>query len=251
MALPFLSVPVHPELSDLVAGINLSPDVQAGSHTVFPGPFPVLGFQLEGRMRIATGNAWRPLSPAGITGICTRQRVYDQTASTRTVLIRLMPWSLPVIFGESAFRLTDKSESLQDLLPSLFKSIVSGTSEAIVAAEANQELLIRQRRRSNRVPNIIAIEGARSILRSDGKVRVGELEATLGWSRRHLERTFLNEIGLTPKEFAGIVRFRRAEKALKAGRRFADVALEVGYYDQAHLANDIKRYSGTTPSRIR
>jgi methylphosphotriester-DNA--protein-cysteine methyltransferase len=145
----------------------------------------------------------------------------------------------------------DRNESLQDVVPALFRSILSASVDAGCAVEAVQGLLIRQLQRSGRKPNIIAAEGARLIMCRDGKVRTRDLAAALGWSRRHIERVFLNEIGLTPKEFAGLVRFRRAEKALRAGGSLADIALEAGYYDQSHLANDIKRYSGAVPSLLR
>ena len=51
--------------------------------------------------------------------------------------------------------------------------------------------------------------------------------------------------------FGRILRFRRAaaELAGPAGRSLAEIALDCGYYDQAHLNRDFREFSGRTPTR--
>jgi AraC-like DNA-binding protein len=51
------------------------------------------------------------------------------------------------------------------------------------------------------------------------------------------------------KTLARILRFRRA-RAPEAPR-WADVAADLGYYDQAQLIADFGEFSGTTPQRYR
>ncbi|QBI21048.1 AraC family transcriptional regulator [Egibacter rhizosphaerae] len=82
---------------------------------------------------------------------------------------------------------------------------------------------------------------------------VGELAAELGWSGRHLTRRFRQHVGLPPKRFARLVRFRRALALLEQadGPSPAEVALLAGYYDQAHLANEVRAMGGRTPAEIR
>lgn len=70
---------------------------------------------------------------------------------------------------------------------------------------------------------------------------------------RQLERQFQLHIGLTPKEYSNIVRFQTALALidnLSDRDNFSDIAFRCGYYDHAHLANEIKRYSGMTPSQF-
>src|SRR5919108_4901857 len=52
---------------------------------------------------------------------------------------------------------------------------------------------------------------------TDGAVPIGALAAELGWSRRHLAAKFREQIGMTPKAVARIVRFERAVERLRAG----------------------------------
>jgi AraC-like DNA-binding protein len=243
------SFAVRPDLEGLIESIALSPETAAGSHRVLPGPFPTIGFQLRGQLRVSLGAEWRPLSLAGITGLCSGPRVFGQSEPTQTILIRLSPWAIPVLFRESAHALADGHVGLADLLSPDHNAEWSGREPNHAIAEV--QALLGRLVRGSRSPNPVAVEGATLVLRRGGAIRVGELQKALGWSRRHIERVFIDSIGVSPKRFAGIVRFRRAERALRDGRAPADVALHYGYFDQSHLANDFRRFSGTSPSNLR
>ena len=79
-----------------------------------------------------------------------------------------------------------------------------------------------------------------------GLVRIDRLSAELGYSRKHLHERFVREIGLPPKRYAALRRFSQALDRLRSGPRcsFAQLALELGYADQSHLARDIRRFAG-------
>jgi AraC-like DNA-binding protein len=82
-------------------------------------------------------------------------------------------------------------------------------------------------------------------------VPIGDLAAELGWSRRHLTTTVRRELGLAPKPLERLLRFERAVERLRAGDELADVALDSGYYDQAHFNRDFKAFAGVTPTAYR
>ncbi|WP_137989457.1 helix-turn-helix domain-containing protein [Streptomyces vilmorinianum] len=88
------------------------------------------------------------------------------------------------------------------------------------------------------------------ILVSRGRVRIEELAAEVGWSRRRLWSRFRSQIGLPPKRAATLVRFRHAAQRLTAGWSAADVATECGYADQSHLHREFLAFTGTTPSTM-
>lgn len=69
-------------------------------------------------------------------------------------------------------------------------------------------------------------------------------------SPRHFERLFLQRVGLPPKTFASILRFQHVLHLRDAQPHWtwARVAQESGYYDQAHLIADFRRFSGSTPA---
>jgi AraC-like DNA-binding protein len=79
---------------------------------------------------------------------------------------------------------------------------------------------------------------------------VDELARETGWSRRHLAERFRSEIGLPPKVAARVVRFQRVTARLQAGGadRLGELALDCGYYDQAHRNRDFRAFAGCTPT---
>jgi hypothetical protein len=66
-------------------------------------------------------------------------------------------------------------------------------------------------------------------------------------SQRQYRRRFEEAVGLPPKLHQRILRFQRAIEAL-GQRPIADVALDCGYYDQAHLIRDFTQFAGLTPT---
>jgi len=81
---------------------------------------------------------------------------------------------------------------------------------------------------------------------------VAEVARGLGASQRRFSRTFTDETGLTPKQYTRLQRFRRAVDALR--RRgpgdLATLALECGYYDQAHLNHEFRSWAAMTPRQV-
>jgi AraC-like DNA-binding protein len=80
---------------------------------------------------------------------------------------------------------------------------------------------------------------------------VTELAAELGWSRRHLAVRVHEELGMPPKALARVLRFERAVERLRAGDDLAALALDAGYYDQAHFNRDFRAFAGATPTDYR
>lgn len=82
-----------------------------------------------------------------------------------------------------------------------------------------------------------------------GRAAVGALVDELGWSHRRLIARFREQIGLPPKTLGRVLRFERVSRLLRetAAPRFAEVAFECGYYDQAHLNRDFREFADTTP----
>ncbi|MEU3460943.1 AraC family transcriptional regulator [Streptomyces sp. NPDC006733] len=80
-------------------------------------------------------------------------------------------------------------------------------------------------------------------------VTLHEASAVLRSHPTHLIRCFKQTYGLPPHVYLTGLRIDRARRLLLAGGRPADVATEVGFYDQAHLNRHFRRHVGTTPAR--
>jgi AraC-like DNA-binding protein len=91
-----------------------------------------------------------------------------------------------------------------------------------------------------------------ALTRSHGRTRIAEISDELGWSRRRLVEAFRNSVGLTPKALARVLRFDRAMTLWKVdpSLRWADIAFDTGYHDQAHFSREVRALSGQTPSEL-
>lgn len=75
--------------------------------------------------------------------------------------------------------------------------------------------------------------------------------AAAGLSRAYLIRAFAKRFGLTPHAYLLDQRVQHARAQLRAGRPIAEVALEAGFADQAHLQRAFKRHLAATPGHYR
>jgi AraC-like DNA-binding protein len=109
-------------------------------------------------------------------------------------------------------------------------------------------LLQRLNRASERHP---AVQLALRVLHDPRhSMSVTQITARTGLRAARFIAVFRDQVGLTPKLYSRLMRFRRVIGAIqtRAGDDWASIALDSGYYDQAHLNHDFRAFSGTTPS---
>jgi AraC-like DNA-binding protein len=82
-------------------------------------------------------------------------------------------------------------------------------------------------------------------------VSMDHLAEQLRVSQRHLEIQFKRSVGLSPKTYFLIDRFKRMEQKLRTTRaiHWHDMFFATEYYDQNHFIKDFKRFTGLTPSQ--
>jgi AraC-like DNA-binding protein len=90
----------------------------------------------------------------------------------------------------------------------------------------------------------------REIRRTAGGTRIGALADAIGWSTRHLERRFREQIGVTPKQLCEVVRLQEVLRHAEAGRPWSHAAAESGFHDQSHFHRTFKAMTGRTPGQF-
>ena len=144
---------------------------------------------------------------------------------------RMIP--LDEILGLSAHRLRDRLEEEPDWDRRL----------DLVEALVYRRLL--ERPAADRKSSIAVAR----IMAGHGTVPISMIAAELDCSRKHLNDVFQRELGVAPKTYARMVRFHRVRRlAITGERSWADIALECGFSDQAHMSRDFLAFSGETPS---
>lgn len=90
------------------------------------------------------------------------------------------------------------------------------------------------------------------IYSSKGNVNINQLAVETGYSTRYLRKQFEECVGISPKLFSQIVRFQHSLYMLIKRNNYTiwDVVNENGYYDQAHLINEFKKFGYLTPGKV-
>ena len=90
------------------------------------------------------------------------------------------------------------------------------------------------------------------ILDRKGVLKVQELFAEFQVSKVTLHKHFLRKMGLSPKQVSRIWRlnyFLQLQRNTQ-NRKLTELALEAGYYDQAHFIREFHRFFPYSPNRI-
>ncbi|HKX18264.1 MAG TPA: AraC family transcriptional regulator [bacterium] len=134
------------------------------------------------------------------------------------------------------------------LAPLAVDSLVVALAEGLLAGDRAGGAPAISRRIDAR-----AIEFARQLLDADWTrtIRSTELEAVTGLTRYDLARQFRLMFGTSPHRYQLMRRLERARKAIHRARSLADVALDMGFADQAHFTRTFASAFGLTPGRYR
>ncbi|WP_394833761.1 AraC family transcriptional regulator [Pendulispora rubella] len=192
-----------------------------------------------------------------VVGTMTRALllVDESAAGDRVAAVRFRPGGAVAFLATPAHELTDMNIALDEVwrdTEGLGERLRTAASPAACVAELERELLLRLVNARPLDPLIGAAVGALRRVH-DGPLRIGELARTLGVSRQHLAQKFKVHVGIGPKEFERVVRMTRLTERLlapaRAGQRTttAELAYDLGYYDQAHMIHEFKALTGLTP----
>lgn len=193
----------------------------------------------------ATGRSWSGSVAAGLLPSAMGARVQK----LECVQIRLSPLVAPAVLGVPLAQMTGSVVALDDLwgreaarLRERLHHAPSWPARfALVHAALSRQLM------GDRAVDPEVAQAWRRIAAARGQVRLGDLAASIGWSRQRLWSRFAAQLGPTPKGAAMLVRFDHAIHRLASGDAPARVAAESGYADQSHLHRDVRAFTGATP----
>lgn len=88
------------------------------------------------------------------------------------------------------------------------------------------------------------------LMRERGLSRIHSLSEEIGVSQKHLIQKFKEGIGVTPKQFARVLKLQTVLKQIdpRQSISWGEIANAAFYYDQAHFNRDFRRFTGLTPA---
>ncbi|MET0390870.1 MAG: AraC family transcriptional regulator [Polyangiales bacterium] len=191
-----------------------------------------------------------------VLGPFTRARLKEAEGFARAVEFQFKPgWSTPLL-GVSASELTDEYVGIEELWGHIGHELVHGLlcaqSMPDMAACLSRALATRVAIASEPASAPLARRAAHML--ADHTLRVESVAAQLGATSRHLRRAFAENIGVSPKDYARSARLQRAlslaSTATSPANNWLRIALDAGYYDQAHLNADFRALVGLTPTAL-
>jgi AraC-like DNA-binding protein len=90
------------------------------------------------------------------------------------------------------------------------------------------------------------------IRNKEGGFTHSNLEKKLQVGERQLQRMFKDNLGMSPKSYFRLMRFRQAVASVRGRRQvdWLDLTHALGYTDQSHLIRDFKEFAGVPPSAL-
>jgi AraC-like DNA-binding protein len=225
----YAELPLPPALDGLVAGVWTLAGDQPGwvEHEATPDGCIELIHRAAGR------SEWRRSQPAFFaTGLSPHPIRFGFSGDARFTAIKLWPWAWHALGGAACPGFAD--DWIAVLPESPLAALLAGDPVANLARALD---------------GIAPPPLARAILAS---ASVAEITARTGLPHRRLQRIFARELGLAPRTYLRLLRFRAAMQDVQHGAdSLADTAAARGYADQAHMARDFRSLAGVPPSDAR
>jgi AraC-like DNA-binding protein len=187
-----------------------------------------------------------PAAKLTAVGAMTEYRDFALPENQVLIGARFRPGMWRRHLGIPADRITDEVLPLESLWGSRATLLLERLSEASTIRECAGLIEAQLETQGGLSPVQQAIAWME---RRHGCVRLDWLASQCGLSARQFRRVCREQAGLTPKFLARVLRFRRALLRLpRKTESFAEMALDCGYYDQAHFINDFRAFAGRTPA---
>lgn len=159
----------------------------------------------------------------------------------RVTGIRFFPGTAPALLGVPAHELRDTRVEIDELWSS---ALARRAVEAV--GSAMDPMIGLERFAAERAAVTEPVDPVLPwiVTRLEAGHSVADIADAAGLGERRLHRMSLAAFGYGPKTLGRILRLQRALALIRAGTSFAETAARTGYADQAHLARDVREFSG-------
>jgi AraC-like DNA-binding protein len=181
---------------------------------------------------------------------------YDAADPSYLLSVRMPPLGayrvLDMPLSEIAHDVIELDATLGDQVNAV-RDELGNTSDAGMQFAVLCEFVRRRLARSRTIVRSDAQAAIAALTASHGAERIEDLCRSLHVSRKHLRTLMLSHVGLAPKVYARMFRFRRVVDVVQSRRAacdWAQLAMTCGYYDQSHFNREFREFSGMTPAEF-
>ena len=185
--------------------------------------------------------------------------VHSQGQHRRLFGIRFYAWQASVFSDEPLLKTANGFFGLELHFLTARKLLLAKLSPVMnleefkqVAEETLLELLARP---ASKIPeqNPLVMDAIIQMIRTRGSQNLSSLLKDIHASERQLERFFAQTLSLSPKKVSSLIRYQSLWQSVCFSKKFdiQDAVADFGYFDQAHLLNDFKKFHGMTLAQAR
>jgi AraC-like DNA-binding protein len=226
------------------------------SPTILPDAYVEIVINLGGAVML-DGQAFRGPQPArSVVGLLDTAIEMQYPEDVCTFGIRLHPARAGAVLGVAAAEVVNVVSPLGRVCKGLddrLAAIVDAhpRMESVDARHALECVLLDHLRGATLTDDLI-VRAVDRLLSADEPVTVSALAGEFGLSPRHLQRRFVDEVGVSPKRLERLARFARAWRQAVMGPplTWADLALANGYADQSHLVREFQTFGARPPAHL-
>jgi AraC-like DNA-binding protein len=176
----------------------------------------------------------------------------EMVGAYKIIIFQLYPFVLKSFFDVTPQTINDNCYDLSGIKE---LDVLAFSKQLINCASLEQQiqqishLLLHFFERKKEKLDFKIKQAIEAIIVSKGKESIKRIATDIKINNRTLERRFLNETGLSPKQFARIIQFQSSLEQLtvKDFNRLTDVVYENGFSDQSHFIRVFKAFTGKTP----
>ena len=168
------------------------------------------------------------------------------------MIIKIYPWAAPLLSRMNFGELVNEKVNITYVLGKQARSLGDQILEAPAYSQQValiQDFLLQQLYKVDEAINPILQHTTKLIFHHNGKLHTRTIANQAHISERNLQRLFRKHYGISPKLLSKQIRLRHFATLLSQNRTatFTDIALQCGYYDQAHFNHEFKSIVKVTP----
>lgn len=188
-----------------------------------------------------------------VLGQITEPFYVQPTGYVNSFAVRFYPYGFLNFVSSSIQKLANKETPLASLFGEEASKALA--AEITQATDTSRRIEIVEAFLSEKLADKTIIDNVvkrtiDTILSTGGNTAINTILKDDLSKRRQMERKFVKQIGISPKQLGKVIRLQSALKMLlsRQSESLTKIAYESDYYDQAHFIKDFKEFTGTTPS---
>lgn len=248
-----------PELQDFIASYVIQEIPEGETETFFSPPLAMSGFIFtvvngSGSLDAKIENRDFFTENAVATGQVTSPVYGQMVGELKTILVFFKPTGMHRLFRNDLSELTNTSKTLAEFLGQeeadlLWKNLTDHSDN-------EKQIEVLNNFFKKRIPTDGKEDTFEQVLdyihEMNGGKTLADIEQNFSYTRKTLERRFKKMVGLSPKVYIQIYRFKCLFNFLHAnpGITWVQLANQTGYYDQSHMSRYVREYLQVSPNSI-